>query len=80
MDERERQYRAFNKRFPLESLANMKLDEYTNIKANTDDYFCYWIEHKLDRLGLIGKGFAEKFVIWRKGTPPSKKRTRRREA
>ncbi len=48
--------------WPLEKLANMTIDEYTN--AGGKDTFTYWIEAKLSELGSIWGGSAFKFGVF----------------
>ena len=56
----------FLKRWSYERLKYMTLDEYTNIKEENDDYFCYWLESKTDKLGSVWGGSAFKFGIYRR--------------
>ncbi len=51
----------FVKRFPLENLKNMTLQEYTG----HNDSFCYWLEFKKNIPFGIGGGNASKFGIYR---------------
>ena len=44
-------YAEFNRKFPISKLETLSLDEYTNLKENSTDSFCYWLEFKLDSLG-----------------------------
>ena len=53
----------FRKKFPLEFLRNMTLDQYTNL--NRDDSFCYWLEARTAEIGSIWGGSALKFGIYR---------------
>lgn len=62
-------YASFNNRFPISKLKNLPLEEYTNLAEKSEDYFCYWLEFKLDRLGSIHT-FATQFGVSRK--KPSK--------
>lgn len=51
MQDRRLLYRQFQEIFPIESLKDMTLDEYTNLdKASS---FCYWLESKTSVLGSI---------------------------
>lgn len=52
----------FLERFPLSSLREMKIDEYTNL--NRKDSFCYWLESETYRLGSIWGGSSLKFGIY----------------
>ena len=54
---------AFLKAFPLETLKDMTLEQYTNL--NKSDSFCYWIEFKAQALGGIGGSSSYKFGIYR---------------
>ena len=56
-------YDEFNKRFPLEKLSEMTLEQYTN--TNREDSFCYWIEVKTQDIGSIWGGSAYKFGIFK---------------
>ena len=64
----------FLERWPLERLREMTLEEYTNLKSNTDDYFCYWVERKTEALGSISGGFATIFGIYRSAKEEAKLR------
>ena len=56
-------YNQFLKRFPIEDLGKMTLEEYTNL--NRDNSFCYWLESKTQELGSIWGGSSYKFGIYR---------------
>lgn len=56
-------YNQFLKRFPIENLGKMTLEEYTNL--NRDNSFCYWLESKTQELGSIWGGSSYKFGIYR---------------
>lgn len=60
---------AFLKEFPLESLATMPLEKYTNL--NRSDSFCYWTESLTARLGSIWGGSSYKFGIYEYVKRPS---------
>jgi len=64
----------FLERWPIERLREMTLEEYTNLKSNTDDYFCYWVERKTESLGSISGGFATIFGIYRSAKEEAKLR------
>lgn len=68
-DLRENLYDDFIKKFPLESLKNMTIEEYTNL--NRKDSFCYWIENKTIRLGSIKGGSSYKFGIYQYNKEPA---------
>lgn len=63
--EKESGRQEFIKRFPLESLRNLTIEEYANTK--TKDCFNYWLEQK-NILGGIGGANAAKFGIYRAKT------------
>jgi len=63
--EKESGCQEFIKRFPLESLRNLTIEEYANTK--TKDCFNYWLEQK-NILGGIGGANAAKFGIYRAKT------------
>ncbi|PHG30405.1 AAA family ATPase [Bacillus toyonensis] len=63
--EKESGRQEFVKRFPLESLRNLTIEEYANTK--TKDCFNYWLEQK-NILGGIGGANAAKFGIYRAKT------------
>lgn len=52
----------FLQRWPLESLQNMQLDQYTGV--GNQDTFCYWIESRTEDLGSIWGGSAFKFGVY----------------
>ncbi len=56
-------YNQFLQQFPIESLGNMTLEEYSNL--NKDNSFCYWLESKTYDLGSIWGGSAYKFGIFK---------------
>lgn len=58
----------FLKRFPLEKLKDMTLDQYTNL--NRSDSFCYWLEFKSKILGSVGGSNSYKFGIYRYNQKP----------
>ncbi|MGN0728551.1 AAA family ATPase [Treponema sp.] len=62
-------YNSFNERFPIEKLAEMKLDEYSNLKK---DSFCYWVETKTVELGNIKGSTSYKFGIYEYNQTPRK--------
>lgn len=66
--EREQLYEDFLKEFPLKSLENMPLEQYTNL--NRSDSFCYWLESKTYELGSIWGGSSFKFGIYRYARKP----------
>ena len=69
MDSRYILYNEFINRFPLESLREMTLEQYTNnLRA---DSFCYWLEFKVQHLGSIAGGSSFKFGIYRYNKKPT---------
>ncbi|WP_226674923.1 McrB family protein [Mesobacillus jeotgali] len=60
----ENKRKEFIKKFPLEFLPEMTVEEYAN--TSTRDAFIYWLEHK-EVLGGIGGGNASKFGIYKSG-------------
>lgn len=69
MQDRRLLYRQFQEIFPIESLKDMTLDEYTNLdKASS---FCYWLESKTSELGSIWGGSAYKFGIFKFNNNPT---------
>ena len=61
-------YNQFLKRFPIENLGKMTLEEYTNL--NRDNSFCYWLESKTQELGSIWGGSSYKFGIFKYDKTP----------
>ena len=68
MDRREL-YQNFLSEFPLEGLANLPLERYTNL--NREDSFCYWLESKSEDLGSIWGSTSYKFGIYQYQNKPS---------
>lgn len=69
MQDRRLLYRQFQETFPIESLKDMTLDEYTNLdKASS---FCYWLEFRTYELGSIRGGSAYKFGIFKFNKVPT---------
>lgn len=66
--EQEQLYDAFLKEFPLETLKEMPLEQYTNL--NRSDSFCYWLESKTSELGSIWGGSSFKFGIYKYARKP----------
>ncbi len=58
----------FLKKFPLESLRSMTIEQYTNL--NRRDSFCYWLESETYRLGSIWGGSSLKFGIYKYNQTP----------
>lgn len=69
MQDRRLLYRQFQETFPIESLKDMTLDEYTNLdKASS---FCYWLEFRTYELGSIRGGSTYKFGIFKFNKAPT---------
>ena len=61
---------SFLSRWPLESLSEMTLDQYS--KAGDTDTFTYWLESQTEQLGSIWGGSSFKFGIFsRKDRSPN---------
>lgn len=58
----------FIKRFPLESLKEISIEQYTNL--NRSDSFCYWLESITTELGSIWGGSSYKFGIYKYDNEP----------
>ena len=62
----------FVKRFPLDKLLDIPIEEYIVLKANYpetyNDVFTYWLERKKEIGGAIGGGNASKFYIYMDAT------------
>lgn len=58
----------FINRFPLESLKEMPIEQYTNL--NRSDSFCYWLESETNELGSIWGGSSYKFGIYKYNKEP----------
>ena len=72
-DIRNHLYNEFLQKFPLDSLKEMPLDKYTNLKGSQGglgNSFCYWIESILENLGSIWGGTSYKFGIYRYAKRP----------
>lgn len=54
---------AFVHQFPLETLPEMKLDEFVMGRGDQEN-FCYWLERKTDSLGSMFGGSARKFGVY----------------
>ncbi|KRU83202.1 AAA family ATPase [Pseudomonas aeruginosa] len=60
--EREALWNQFLARWPLESLRQMTLEQYS--RAGSDDYFCRWLEKHTESLGSIWGGSSFKFGVF----------------
>jgi len=54
----------FLNRWTLENVQQMELRDYVGV--NNHDTFCYWLEHKMEKLGSIKGGSSIKFGIYEK--------------
>lgn len=56
---------AFTRRFPMNKLGNMTLDDYCVGWGDANkDNFCYWIETKLKPLGYYSPGSAKAYLLY----------------
>lgn len=62
IEEREALWGKFLQRWPLESLADMTLEQYS--RAGDQDCFVYWLESLTESLGSIWGGSAFKFGVY----------------
>src|SRR5688572_3131104 len=70
IDDQQAAWDAFLAKWPLERLADMSLQEYT--EAGNSDTFTAWLEARLDKLGSIWGGSAFKFGIYSRKTKAEK--------
>lgn len=61
-DDMRRLRENFIRRFPLETLGDMTLEQYAGGKLY--DGFCYWLETKTRKLGSINGGSSAKFGVY----------------
>lgn len=64
----------FLQAYPLQSLLDISLDQYTNL--NKGDSFCYWLESRTYELGSIWGGSSSKFGIYKYQNKPTAKANR----
>ena len=62
IEERQTIWDEFLKRWPLESMGKMTLEQYT--QAGNKDCFVYWLEALTEKLGSMWGGSAFKFGIY----------------
>lgn len=55
--------------FPIDTLQDMTLEQYTNLKK--EDSFCYWLESRTYELGSIWGGSSYKFGIYEYQNKPN---------
>lgn len=60
-EESKKLHEEFLKKFPLEKIKELTLEEYTNLNKTS---FCYWVENKLNDLGNIHGATSFKFGIY----------------
>ena len=60
--------------FPIDTLQDMTLEQYTNLKK--EDSFCYWLESRTYELGSIWGGSSYKFGIYKYQNKPTAKANR----
>lgn len=58
-------YENFNERYPIEKLRSLTIEEYTNLKEISEDYFCTWVERRVQKLGSIQGATSLKFGIYK---------------
>ena len=58
-------YEDFNERYPIEKLKSLNIEEYTNLKEISEDYFCTWVERRSQKLGSIQGATSLKFGIYK---------------
>ena len=76
-EERHKLYQEFQEAFPLETLKDMTLEQYTNL--NRSDSFCYWIESRTEELGSYWGGSSYKFGIYKYSSLPKGNKYKRDE-
>lgn len=69
--EKEELYNSFLSRFPLDSLQNMTLEQYTGTEDSRDN-FCYWVQYKVDKVGGMKGGSSDIFGIYKHKNPSKK--------
>lgn len=63
-------YEDFNEKYPIEKLRSLTIEEYTNLKEVSEDYFCTWVERKTQKLGSMQNSTPIKFGIYKFRTTP----------
>lgn len=58
-------YDDFNEGYPIEKLKSLTIEEYTNLKEISEDYFCTWVERRAQKLGSIQGATSLKFGIYK---------------
>ncbi len=67
---REQLYQQFLHEFPIDTLRELPINRYTNL--NKSDSFCYWLETKLETLGMIRGTAFYKYGIYEYKTEPAR--------
>ncbi|EAH9952346.1 endonuclease [Campylobacter lari] len=68
----ENKFLEFQKIWTLEKVKSMSLEEYTNLKHENPNYYCYWLDVLLKEYAGFGGNDAGKFGIYRYKKPPKK--------
>lgn len=69
MNEKRQLHQEFLKVFPIDSLEDITLEQYTDLKK--ENSFCYWLEAKTSALGSIWGGSSYKFGIYQYNKQPN---------
>ncbi|EAI4441110.1 endonuclease [Campylobacter lari] len=75
LDEKQKEsnkFLEFQKIWTLEKVKSMSLEEYTNLKHENPNYYCYWLDVLLKEYAGFGGNDAGKFGIYRYKKPPKK--------
>ncbi|WP_261798318.1 McrB family protein [Campylobacter volucris] len=75
LDEKQKEsnkFLEFQKNWTLEKVKSMSLEEYTNLKHENPNYYCYWLDVLLKEYAGFGGNDAGKFGIYRYKKPPKK--------
>ncbi|QOR01402.1 McrB family protein [Campylobacter sp. 2014D-0216] len=75
LDEKQKEsnkFLEFQRIWTLEKVKSMSLEEYTNLKYENPNYYCYWLDVLLKEYAGFGGNDAGKFGIYRYKKPPKK--------
>lgn len=75
LDEKQKEsnkFLDFQRIWTLEKVKSMSLEEYTNLKHENPNYYCYWLDVLLKEYAGFGGNDAGKFGIYRYKKPPKK--------
>ncbi|MCV3391454.1 AAA family ATPase [Campylobacter sp. IFREMER_LSEM_CL2101] len=75
LDEKQKEsnkFLEFQRIWTLEKVKSMSLEEYTNLKHENPNYYCYWLDVLLKEYAGFGGNDAGKFGIYRYKKPPKK--------